>query len=217
MKAPFSANRSSRRLDLTVPGTMGELLDAARVAQSLGQLTGLFGRMIARDGFFAHCCVAVDGHDPASILFGDAQRLAEVGAKENRLVIPVEDWQRDGVELHLFGAARSLDSAGRARLHGLAAVYVTYAAALFEREQDVATSVGLGLAQRQCLALLLVGRRTPGIADALDLSPLAVDGHIRDAMHRIGARTQAEAVSIAARRGWLAGLELPVRGTHVAI
>jgi DNA-binding CsgD family transcriptional regulator len=192
---------------------MGALHMRARAAASLQELTGLFAASIAADGFRSHVCFGMDEDGRIAPLFGDANALpvCAMGAdakaiRPGHLLLSVESWHESDLFLGLGGRRASIDPALRASLKGRAEVYTTYGMALLEREEDVMTASGLGLAQRQCLARLLMGERDPQIAEALGITPLAVRGHIESATEFLSARSRAEAVSIAARRGWLAGI-----------
>ena len=51
------------------------------------------------------------------------------------------------------------------------------------------------------LALLAAGATDDQIAELLELSPATVQTHVRNAKAKLGARTRAQAVAIALRRG----------------
>ena len=62
-------------------------------------------------------------------------------------------------------------------------------------------------AREQEVLELLAGGRTDGqIADLLELSPATVQTHVRNAKAKLGARTRAQAVAIAMRRGLIGSL-----------
>lgn len=204
------------------PRTMADFHMAASRTDEISALTAMFADMIAAMGITSHGCLAIVD-DEAELRFGDAQalphalhaRLADTPLYAPRqeaglVIIPVESWHEEDLYLCLFGRSEALGAADLARLHGWCEVYATYASALVERAADVPTASGLGLVQRQCLAQFLFGRSDIEIGDCLHLSPLAVRGHMEDAVSQLGAANRAEAVSLAARRGWLAGL--PVEG-----
>jgi DNA-binding CsgD family transcriptional regulator len=60
--------------------------------------------------------------------------------------------------------------------------------------------------ERQVLELLAGGRTDGQIADLLGLSPATVQTHVRNAKAKLGARTRAQAVAIAMRRGLVGSL-----------
>jgi DNA-binding CsgD family transcriptional regulator len=60
--------------------------------------------------------------------------------------------------------------------------------------------------ERQVLELLAGGRTDGQIADLLELSPATVQTHVRNAKAKLGARTRAQAVAIAMRRGLIGSL-----------
>lgn len=55
--------------------------------------------------------------------------------------------------------------------------------------------------EREVLGLLAGGRTDGQIAELLELSPATVQTHVRNAKTKLGARTRAQAVAIALRRG----------------
>ena len=196
---------------------------AARAADSLPALCAAFADAIAAEGFGAHCCLRTSPDAAPDILFGDGGAVS-IAARSlldksheypvsfaadgrHHLLVPVECWQADALFVLITGRAAAPDRAAIARVHGLAEVHATYGYSLFERQQDIATSAGLGLVQRRCLALVLTGHRDVDIARLLDLTPLAVEGHLAQAMILLDADIRAQAVAIAARRGWLVGLD----------
>ena len=208
------ANRSLKKQDeQTPPMTMGALHAHAQAAATLQDLTEIFAASIAAEGFHSHFCFGIGDDGEIAPLFGDAQSLPVRRApgeaamvRPGHLLLKLQCWHEGDLFLGLGGRRAPIGPALRASLQGRAEVYATYGIALLERERDVITGSGLGLTQRQCLARLLAGERDPQIADALGITPLAVRGHIESAMEFLAVRSRAEAVSLAARRGWLAGL-----------
>jgi DNA-binding NarL/FixJ family response regulator len=53
----------------------------------------------------------------------------------------------------------------------------------------------------QILQLLANGTSTSGVADALHISPLTVQGHVKSVLTKLGAHSKLEAVSLALRHG----------------
>lgn len=203
-----------------IPRTMAEFHGVASGAQSLAELSEMFAAMIAEIGFSSHCCITV-GEDHADPRFGDVaylprtllpllDRVEACGRHhaDDILILPVESWHEETLVLCLFGRRDSLDVRDAARLCGWAEVYATYGLALLESEGDIPTASGLGLVQRQCLAQSLMGLSDVDIADSLSLTPLTVRSYLDDAVVRLGVSTRSEAVSLAARRGWLASINL---------
>ena len=196
---------------------------AARAADSLPALSAAFAGAIAAEGYDTHCCLRASPDAAPEILFGDARSLSGAARHlvdespeypvpfaaggHHDLLVPVQCWQADALFVLVAGRPDSPDRATIARVHGLAEVLATYGYSLFERQQDIATGAGLGLVQRRCLALILTGHRDVDIARLLDLTPLAVEGHLAQAMILLDADIRAQAVAIAARRGWLVGLD----------
>lgn len=205
--------------DAARPRTMGELMVFAQSAETLDTLVEAFSAMIADLGFDAHLCLEIDDDGYPLPMFGTATRLPDWPGtrrpgRHNDLALSVEGWHGRETWLCLEGRNVALDATTRAKIQGWAEVYTSFATALIERERDIPTGVGLGLAQRQCLAQLLLGRREHEIAELLGLTPLAIRGHIEGALTFLGVRSRTEAVSLAARRGWLAGLEWHLPGAH---
>ena len=58
--------------------------------------------------------------------------------------------------------------------------------------------------EREILGLLATGATDAQIAARLDLSPATVQTHVRNAKAKLGARTRAQAVALALRRGLIA-------------
>jgi len=196
-----------------VLATMGALHAYAQSATSLQDLTGTFTASISADGFQSHFCFGIGEDGGIAPLFGDARSLPVRRApgeatmvRPGYVLLTLQCWHEGDLFIGLGGRRAPIGPTLGASLQGRAEVYATYGMALLERERDVMTGSGLGLAQRQCLARILTGERDPQIAEALGLTPLAVRGHIESAMKFLSARSRAEAVSLAARRGWLAGL-----------
>lgn len=209
LKAPRDVDRAAASAH---PRTMGELMSFAQSAKDLGALVDVFAAMITDLGFTSHFCVEIDEDGRPAPLFGDTDSIPEWrGARRpgrrNDFVLRVQSWHGRETWLCLGGRDVALDVATRAKIQGWAEVYASFATALLERARDIPTGAGLGLAQRQCLAQLLLGRRDDEVADMLGLTPLAVRGHVEGAMAFLGVDSRAEAIALAARRGWLAGLE----------
>lgn len=188
------------------PVTMGAMLDHARAARNLPALVESFTASIAPNGFDRHLCVALESNAPRPLFGHDALK-----PDEPVLHLPVATWNGARCAVRLAGRAQPVDAAMRASLAGRAEVYATFGFALLQRAHDVVTAAGLGLAERQCLAGLLLGHGEGAIAARLGIDPLAVSGHIARAIERLGTGTRAEAVAIAARRGLLAGFPADCR------
>lgn len=185
---------------------MGGMLEHARRACDLPDLIDGFAESIAAHGFDRHLCVALDDGAPRP-LFGQAALVAGAPA----LHLPIADWSGTPCAIRLAGRDEPVDRALRASLAGRAEVYATFGFALLQRGSDIDTAGGLGLAERHCLAGLLLGHGEGAIAERLSIDPLAVAGHIERATARLGVVTRAEAIALAARRGLLAGLPADYR------
>lgn len=183
----------------SAPATMGSFLIAARRAGTLDELTAAYAALIARDGFGWHV-LSERGAVGVTPLCGVG--TPGPGGYE----IAVRSWDGARRFVTLGGRAASVGRSLAARLAGTAELYATFGVAMLQRESDVATSVGLGLAERQCLAQLLLGHGEGEIAAKLGIDPLAVAEHVRTATRTLGVATRAEAIALAARRGWLASI-----------
>jgi DNA-binding CsgD family transcriptional regulator len=91
-----------------------------------------------------------------------------------------------------------------ARIRGYAELYAARAVALQELADDVQTECGLSLRERFVLGRRLAGLAPVDIALESDLSVATVSAAIDSAIDRLGVSTLPEAISLAARRGWLA-------------
>jgi len=219
-----AARSNAGTVDAIAPAaTLGEFVTRAQAIATLPDLTDLFAATIASRRYDGHICIATPHTAGPVPLFGDLaciprkalraltpdldQPHAIVHGGRHDLIVPVECWHDHPVHLILRGTGGAPNRDVLAGLHGLCEVYATYGYALFEQQRDVATASGLGIDQRRCLALVLTGHRDFEIADVLGLTPLSVRSHIDHAVLLLEAATRAQAVAVAARRGWLVGLE----------
>jgi DNA-binding NarL/FixJ family response regulator len=62
---------------------------------------------------------------------------------------------------------------------------------------------GLTFRERQVIALMARGEKNRAIARALGLAEQTVKGHVKNILAKLDASTRTEAVSRAARRGWI--------------
>ncbi|HYH08209.1 MAG TPA: response regulator transcription factor [Thermoanaerobaculia bacterium] len=62
---------------------------------------------------------------------------------------------------------------------------------------------GLTLRERQVIGLMARGEKNRAIARALGVAEQTVKGHVKNILAKLGASTRTEAVSRAARRGWI--------------
>lgn len=96
-----------------------------------------------------------------------------------------------------------IDRQQRARLNGLATIYAMRAVPLWEIEEDIETASPLTLRQRIVLAMVLSGHTHIEIARHLNCSLRTVATHVENAVERLKAADEADAIALAARRGWL--------------
>lgn len=99
--------------------------------------------------------------------------------------------------------AAQIDRQQRARLNGLATIYAMRALPLWEIEEDIETASPLTLRQRIVLAMVLSGHTHIEIASHLRCALRTVDAHLENAIERLKAADEADAIALAARRGWL--------------
>ena len=99
--------------------------------------------------------------------------------------------------------AAQIDRRQRSRLNGLATIYAMRAVPLWEIEEDIETASPLTLRQRIVLAMVLSGHSHIEIARHLDSSLRTVATHLDNAVERLKAADEADAIALAARRGWL--------------
>lgn len=57
--------------------------------------------------------------------------------------------------------------------------------------------------ERQCLTMLASGLRTARIAERMQVTPVTVEYHLRNARRKLGALTREEALASSIRRGLL--------------
>lgn len=184
---PFSAIASPR------PAT--NRLRAELYAVSTPEdLVALFTAALAEEGVDGHVCVGV-GKNAVVPLFGDRPNLLGGGAGAITLEL-------DGARLILARPARALARADLVRIRGFGQLYAAQLMALRERADDVATECGLTLRERVILGRRLAGRAPLDIAAELGLGVSTVSASLDAAIAKLGGR-EAEAIALAARRGWL--------------
>jgi DNA-binding CsgD family transcriptional regulator len=171
-------------------------------APDIAALTDRLAATLAHEGIGGHLCVRVaEGADTP--LFGDAPTLFPRRHSPRVRRIAGPPGRRDALDLLVAAPAAPLPRAAEARLQGYAELYLARAALLREKSGDLATGCPLSLRQRVILGRLLAGQPLARIAAALDISVEAARSHLEDALAALGAASRAEAVALAARRGWL--------------
>jgi hypothetical protein len=181
------------------PDSGPALVATARLRQEilsvgdLGSLVALFAAALSEHGIEGHFCLVARG-DAWAPLAGDR---AELIARQNDCVAVDCEQPRTRVLLAGSGAANAL-------VRGYAQLYAARAVALHEHQGDVATDCGLTLRERYVLGRRLAGLAPVDIALESGLT-VALVGALNDSgLARLGGACAADAISIAARRGWLA-------------
>lgn len=160
-----------------------------------------FAVAIAREGFRSH---AVDAPLRDGGMVTHPAVEPDAGAPGCfRLLLPVQAWSGEWTMIVAAGHEGAIDRARQARMHLLAVVYAERRDTLMAEARDLATAVPLTLVERQLFGLLLTGGTIGDVAPRLDRSPRAIDLHLMRAAARLGVADPAEAVALAARRGWL--------------
>jgi len=190
---------SARRGD-AFPATArlrGELL----IAADAETLVGLFADALAEHGISGHFCLRRSGetHTP---LLGDVPDL--INREQDCVVVDTGDIFLTGMRVLLARPSAPLPSDQWARVRGYAELYAARAMALQELADDVQTECGLSLRERYVLGRRLAGLAPLDIAIESNLTVATVSTAIDTAIQRLGAATVADAISLAARRGWLA-------------
>jgi DNA-binding CsgD family transcriptional regulator len=170
------------------------------IAPDAERLVTLFADALAEHGIGGHFCLRKSG-SALTPLLGDAPELI---AAPHRFFVDSDDMHFAGARVLLAEPDRTLDKEEMARVRGYAQLYAARALALQELTDDVETDCGLSLRERYVLGRRLAGLAPVDIALEAQLSVQTVTSAIDNAVARLGVATAAEAISIAARRGWLA-------------
>jgi DNA-binding CsgD family transcriptional regulator len=170
------------------------------IAPDAERLVALFADALAEHGISGHFCLRKSG-SAFTPLLGDAPEL--IGAP-HRFFVDSSDMHFAGARVLLAEPARPLTTEETARVRGYAQLYAARALALQELADDVETDCGLTLRERYVLGRRLAGLAPVDIALEAQLTVQTVTSTIDSAVARLGVATLAEAISIAARRGWLA-------------
>lgn len=201
--------------------------ERASEERRLDRLIALFQGAIAAHGATAHHCfrlvldrhaIALFGNAPlhapalsaAAARTGLAERPERLAADRNRgvtlltfpVILPMIEPLIVAVAMD-DSAAIAIDRSKASYLNGLSTIYAMKAMPLWEIEEDVDTIAPISLKERLALALLLSGHAHAEIAQRLQCTPQAVALHMANARRKLAVADEAEAVAIAARRGWL--------------
>ena len=166
------------------------------LAQDVDALVSLFAAALAEHGIAGHFHLSMRGA-VAVPMAGDAPELVLEPAGSTIVV-------GDGVRIVMAAPASPLSPAAAARVRGYAELVGAQIAALREWADDVETACGLSLRERYVLGRRLAGLAPVDIAIEAGLSVQTVSRTIDDATAAMGVTTPAEAIALAARRGWLA-------------
>lgn len=170
------------------------------IAPDAERLVTLFADSLAEHGISGHFCLRKSGAALTPLL-GDAPELI---AAPRRLVVDSDAMHFAGARVLLAEPDRTLGNEEMTRVRGYAQLFAARALALQELADDVQTDCGLSLRERYVLGRRLAGLAPVDIALEAKLSVQTVASAIDNAVARLGVATQAEAISVAARRGWLA-------------
>jgi DNA-binding CsgD family transcriptional regulator len=171
------------------------------VAPDAETLVALFADALSEHGISGHFCLRRMG-DTYGLLLGDRPEL--VGREQECLVIESHGSFLAQTRMLLAPPMKALLPEQMARIRGYAELYAARAVALQELADDVQTECGLSLRERFVLGRRLAGLAPVDIALESDLSVATVSAAIDSAIDRLGVCTLPEAISLAARRGWLA-------------
>ena len=170
------------------------------IAPDAERLVTLFADALAEYGIGGHFCLRKSGVSLTPLL-GDAPQLI---AAPHRFFVDSDDMHFAGARVLLANPDRPLSREESARVRGYAQLYAARALALQELGDDVQTDCGLSLRERYVLGRRLAGLPPVDIALESGISVQTVSSAIDSAVARLGCQSQAEAIAIAARRGWLA-------------
>ncbi|MBA2918669.1 helix-turn-helix transcriptional regulator [Sphingomonas sp. CGMCC 1.13658] len=170
------------------------------IAPDAERLVTLFADSLAEHGISGHFCLRKTG-SALTPLVGDAPELI---ARSHSFFVDSDDMYFAGARVLLAEPDRALNNEEMARVRGYAQLFAARALALQELADDIETDCGLSLRERYVLGRRLAGLAPIDIALEAKLTVQSVTAAIDNAVARLGAETQAEAISVAARRGWLA-------------
>lgn len=171
------------------------------IAPNAETLVSLFAGALAEHGIVGHFCLrkAGAGYTP---LMGDRPELIQQA--EHCLRIDTDDSFMSGMRVLLAAPSRRLPREHVVRIRGYAELFAARALALQELADDVNTECGLSLRERFVLGRRLAGLAPVDIAIEAKISIATVDAAIESAIAKMGVDTLPEAISMAARHGWLA-------------
>ena len=195
----FRPFQTSARRGNAFPAT-ARLRAEILIAPDAERLVTLFADALTEYGIDGHFCLRKSGVSLIPLL-GDAPQLITA---PHRFFVDSDDMHFAGARVLLANPDRPLDREESARVRGYAQLYAARALALQELGDDVQTDCGLSLRERYVLGRRLAGLAPVDIALESGISVQTVSSAIDSAVSRLGCQSQAEAIAIAARHGWLA-------------
>lgn len=171
------------------------------VAPDAETLVELFANALSEHGITGHFCLRQLGGAYGPLL-GDRPEL--IGREQDCLVLDTHGSFVAQTRMLLAPPAMPLPPEQLTRVRGYAELYAARAVALQELADDVQTECGLSLRERFVLGRRLAGLAPIDIAAESDLSVATISAALDSAIEKLGATTLPEAISLAARRGWLA-------------
>lgn len=164
-------------------------------------LVTLFAGALAEHGIAGHFCLRKSGSSYTPLV-GDAPELIQ--HSDECLHVDTDEAFMPGTRVLLARPARRLSADHTTRVRGYAELYAARALALQELADDVNTECGLSLRERFVLGRRLAGQAPVDIAIEAKISVATVSASIESAITKMGVTTLPQAISLAARRGWLA-------------
>jgi DNA-binding CsgD family transcriptional regulator len=171
------------------------------IAPDLENLVSLFAGALAEHGIDGHFCLRKSGSGYTPLV-GDCPEL--IAHDGDCIHVDTDDAFMPGTRVLLAAPPHGLSAEHKARIRGYAELFAARALALQELVDDVNTECGLSLRERFVLGRRLAGLAPVDIAIEGKISVATVSAAIDSAIQKMGVQTLAEAISLSARRGWLA-------------
>lgn len=164
-------------------------------------LVSLFAQALAEHGIHGHFCLRKTGAGFAPLV-GDNPELIHGAA--TCIIVDTDESFLSGARVLMAPPSQPISSEHMTRIRGYAELFAARALALQELADDVPTECGLTLRERYVLGRRLAGLAPVDIAIEAKLTVATVGAAIEGAIEKMGVRSLPEAISLAARRGWLA-------------
>lgn len=171
------------------------------IAPNSETLVTLFANALAEHGIAGHFCLRRSGAGYTPLLGDSPDLIRDAG---RCLHIDTDAAFMSGARVLLARPERRLPQDHGARIRGYAELYAARALALQELADDVSTDCGLTLRERFVLGRHLAGLAPVDIAIEAKVSVATISAATDSAIAKMGVETVAQAISLAARRGWLA-------------